>query len=618
MINIDEKFYEIIKKGEKPSYYHDWYDKIITDAKKRGSNKKILDYYTEEHHILPKCLGGKDESSNLVLLTAKEHIIIHILLHREYPENSKLAHAANCMILLRNSEERSKEIDLVDLDTLSELRELSGKLLRKAIVCFIKEIDPQSLIEVVTVCKIYDSISDTENDGFNKSCIHKAEKEEKTYCGYFWLKLTEAEEVIPQAILEYRDKMNTGELLSNIYHEKRKQNSKRNEQIICFKDGIVFRIYDRLSDCSKDGFCLHNVSTVLNGRRSEHFGYCWAYKSDFMKSEINVNLLNSFLNNDNIPELTFPSNKIICCSEKNDILRIYNKLSDVVFDGFSKGNISTLLNKVGSGVLSGGFYWYKYDDWEDKSKLVEFQLLLESGNLPKLKNRSKRLISPSIIIKCNDSGDIDEIYKNLIDIEKTDYSLGKIRNIFNNNNNITIEDINVRKYKEYFWFRVSEFNKLFPGKIDEYLYLENINESLEKSETVLNLVLTVSSKLISVNELYKAKIITKGGRTYPTLYKNPKAVKVSEEIRNQLLSVDFSKYIKWLSKTKKYFITINFVLKSGISQRDCANFEKIMCDDLVKFIKNDLGITHFDDSEFLALGMIDLISLTSKNSESSK
>lgn len=36
--------------------------------------------YTETHHIIPKCLGGSDDPSNLVKLTAKEHFVCHHLL----------------------------------------------------------------------------------------------------------------------------------------------------------------------------------------------------------------------------------------------------------------------------------------------------------------------------------------------------------------------------------------------------------------------------------------------------------------------------------------------------------------------------------------------------------
>lgn len=40
--------------------------------------------YYESHHIIPKSLGGSDDNSNLVLLTAKEHYIAHLLLYRYY------------------------------------------------------------------------------------------------------------------------------------------------------------------------------------------------------------------------------------------------------------------------------------------------------------------------------------------------------------------------------------------------------------------------------------------------------------------------------------------------------------------------------------------------------
>lgn len=55
--------------------YKTWHDNIITKAKNR-----TLEGYKEIHHILPRCLGGKDRKANLVALTAKEHFIIHILL----------------------------------------------------------------------------------------------------------------------------------------------------------------------------------------------------------------------------------------------------------------------------------------------------------------------------------------------------------------------------------------------------------------------------------------------------------------------------------------------------------------------------------------------------------
>jgi len=51
------------------------YFKIINSALNRCING-----YTENHHIIPRSIGGSDDDSNLVSLTAKEHYIVHLLL----------------------------------------------------------------------------------------------------------------------------------------------------------------------------------------------------------------------------------------------------------------------------------------------------------------------------------------------------------------------------------------------------------------------------------------------------------------------------------------------------------------------------------------------------------
>ena len=43
--------------------------------------------YTENHHIIPKSLGGNDLPPNLVALTAKEHYICHLLLTKIYKDD---------------------------------------------------------------------------------------------------------------------------------------------------------------------------------------------------------------------------------------------------------------------------------------------------------------------------------------------------------------------------------------------------------------------------------------------------------------------------------------------------------------------------------------------------
>ena len=70
--------------------YQKIYDQIIQRAKDR-----ILDGYKESHHIIPKCMGGTNKWDNLVDLTAREHFLVHWLLHKIYPNEFKLLCAWN-------------------------------------------------------------------------------------------------------------------------------------------------------------------------------------------------------------------------------------------------------------------------------------------------------------------------------------------------------------------------------------------------------------------------------------------------------------------------------------------------------------------------------------------
>lgn len=64
--------------------YANIYNQLIEKAKSRNLkklNKTNPNYiYLEEHHIIPKCLGGTNTYDNLVNLTYREHYFAHLLL----------------------------------------------------------------------------------------------------------------------------------------------------------------------------------------------------------------------------------------------------------------------------------------------------------------------------------------------------------------------------------------------------------------------------------------------------------------------------------------------------------------------------------------------------------
>jgi hypothetical protein len=85
--------------------YKRHYDSLITRAKTR-----ILDGYSEQHHIVPKCMGGLDNKPNLVKLTPEEHFVAHQLLVKIYPNNFKLAFAASMMCVKSPKHHRNNKM----------------------------------------------------------------------------------------------------------------------------------------------------------------------------------------------------------------------------------------------------------------------------------------------------------------------------------------------------------------------------------------------------------------------------------------------------------------------------------------------------------------------------
>jgi hypothetical protein len=108
MIFIDNKYTSV--------YY-----KIIENSK----NRKIS-VYTEKHHIIPKSLGGTNNSSNLVKLTAREHYICHILLTKmtEGADKVKMIHAASSFVLWTSKKHnRNIKINSRIFQSLKEMRQ---------------------------------------------------------------------------------------------------------------------------------------------------------------------------------------------------------------------------------------------------------------------------------------------------------------------------------------------------------------------------------------------------------------------------------------------------------------------------------------------------------------
>ena len=111
--------------------YTRWYNSIIHTALRRVKPS----VYTEIHHIIPKSLGGSNKADNLVVLTAREHFICHMLLTKMVGGRSKfkMIFALNMMSVANDGQYRHqftsyqyayirKHIQIVVRKTSSERR----------------------------------------------------------------------------------------------------------------------------------------------------------------------------------------------------------------------------------------------------------------------------------------------------------------------------------------------------------------------------------------------------------------------------------------------------------------------------------------------------------------
>ena len=75
----------------------------------RKQAKNIVGY-VERHHIIPRCIGGTDDETNLVSLTPEEHYLCHLLLVKIYPNNIRLVKAAMFMVSSNNNVKRNNKV----------------------------------------------------------------------------------------------------------------------------------------------------------------------------------------------------------------------------------------------------------------------------------------------------------------------------------------------------------------------------------------------------------------------------------------------------------------------------------------------------------------------------
>lgn len=80
----------------------------IPQTATRKEAKNILSY-TERHHIIPKSLGGTDDYTNLVWLTAEEHLQVHLLLPKMVAEAKNIRKMTLAAVRMANPQSKTQK-----------------------------------------------------------------------------------------------------------------------------------------------------------------------------------------------------------------------------------------------------------------------------------------------------------------------------------------------------------------------------------------------------------------------------------------------------------------------------------------------------------------------------
>lgn len=102
-------------------HYLNRYKKLVHHYK-----NTIVEGFVERHHIIPICMEGTDDITNLVALPPRVHFIAHYLLHKAYPENRKLAHAFAMMAVNNQFQNRKFSSKLYAISKIARTNALKG------------------------------------------------------------------------------------------------------------------------------------------------------------------------------------------------------------------------------------------------------------------------------------------------------------------------------------------------------------------------------------------------------------------------------------------------------------------------------------------------------------
>jgi hypothetical protein len=245
-----------------PMDYHKLYNNIITNAQNQTRSKNIG--YFERHHIVPQCLGGDNSKENLVLLTAREHFIVHMILIEMYPIDSyewhKLVNAASSFIRKSKNHQRhvmsARQYERIKI-LLSESKK--GKPRPQSVkdkISKTKQKNPYNMHDMHR--KILSNRMQGENNPmYGKT--HSIEAREK---------ISNARKGKPNLYVSESNRRRTG------------TQTKSTRSVIQLSiDGIVINSYISIAEAKRQTG-INMIANAVRGNQKTAGGYIWKYKEN--------------------------------------------------------------------------------------------------------------------------------------------------------------------------------------------------------------------------------------------------------------------------------------------------------------------------------------------------
>ena len=359
-INNKDEIKHLISPGKDRTFYNISYLDFINERKSvRSLDKTKLNFYSETHHILPRCKGGEDKDDNLVLLSMKEHIIAHILLAEAFPEYPELSVAARFMIGrgTNSNEDLIQLIKTEEESVLDFLINVSNKKYEVPVVCF----DNNN-----TVIRVYNSLTEASKDGFSVPHISSTiAGDRKSTGGYLWNRL------------DYFSKTNCKELeqyYNNIDLVVVPIIEKPDSRIICCSgDLTVLKIFKNVKEVESYGLDSRQVSATLVGKQKSSRGLLWFRYKEFLKlfGDEKLKNLDSSINLENYIEYNepqeLPNEMVIMFDDLTNTIKGIHTKDSIRSMKFSYAQVMRVAFKKERKHYNG-FSWYLYDEFKQNHK----------------------------------------------------------------------------------------------------------------------------------------------------------------------------------------------------------------------------------------------------------